>query len=109
VLRYEVYDPDPVLLNLARTSGLSFTPKKRYPIYGEKMGSGQYDGMIYTTIDDAGQQKNISDRYFIGPQAQLEGAGEFIEDSMSVIGGGGPEPKLMFETEFDDNMPVIRS
>jgi hypothetical protein len=64
--------------------------------------------MIFTTIDDTGQQKSISDRYFIGPQARLEGEGEFIEDATGVVGGDGPEPRLMFESEREDNMPAIR-
>jgi len=108
ILRWEVYDPDPVLLQLSRQAGMAFTSKKRYPIYGEKMGKTATDGMIYTTIDDTGQQRTVSDRYFIGPQAQLEGEGEFIEDATGVVEGGGPEPRLMFESQIDDSMPVIR-
>ena len=108
VLRWEVYDLDPALLGLARTAGLAFTSKKRYPIYGEKFGRTPTDGMIFTTIDDTGQQKTVSDRYFIGPQARLEGEGEFIEDATGVVDGDGPEPRLMFESEREDNMPAIR-
>ena len=108
VLRWEVYDPDPVLIPLAKQHGLVFTPKKRYPIYGEKTGKNATDGMIYITIDDSGQQRNISDRYFVGPQATLLGEGEFIEDASNVVGGGGPEPQLSFSGHTDESMPSLR-
>ena len=107
-LRWEVYDPDPHLVSLAKQHGLPFTAKKRYPIYGEKMGRTATDGMIYITVDDVGQQRNISDRYFVGPQARLLGEGEFIEDATNVIGGDGPEPRLAFDGHIDEQVPVLR-
>jgi hypothetical protein len=107
-IRFEVYDPAPELVGIAKQNGLYFTSGKRYPIYGEKTGKGRFDGMIYLTIDDNGVEKNVSDRFFVGPQARLEGDGEFIEDRQGIVGGGGPEPKLAFQNSFDDNMPSLR-
>ena len=107
ILRYEVYDPAPELIPLAQQNGLKFTPKNRYPIFGEKTGQGRYDGMIYSTRNDLGHDCNISDRYFVGPQVRLEGEGQFIEDSMRIVGGDGPEPTLSFAGDRE-NMPSLR-
>jgi len=107
-IRYEVYDPAPELLSVAKQKGLNFTVKNRYPVYSEKIGKGQYDGMMYLTVDDNGVEKNVSDRFFVGPQTRLLGEGEFLEDRMRIVGGDGPEPQLAFDGASHDGMPSLR-
>ena len=108
IIRHEVYDPDPELLKLARQRGLKFTPKKKYPIYSERMGATANEGMIYTTIKDNNEQQNISDRYFIGPQTTLYGEGQFVEDSQKILGDSGQDASLVYDGVVEDNMPNLR-
>jgi len=106
-LRFEAFDPvDSAMLKVAMSKGLKFTHKKKYPIFEEKPASvNPLDGMLYITVDDAGNRIPMSDKYFIIPPILTE---RFLEDSQQYVGGTGPEPQLSFESAVKETMPDLR-
>jgi hypothetical protein len=109
-MRYEIFDPiDPALINIAKQKGWQFTMGKRYPIFEEKPGMQITDGMLYSTVDDSGKPRMVSDKFFVPVQNKL--SGNFIEDSMenNIVGGrSGPAPRLLWDGAVESDMPVIR-
>ena len=109
--RYEVFDPVaapdyPGCVEEMKRRNWKFTTGKRYPVFQEKMGKDPMDGMFYSTIDDAGIRRDIKSFYFIPPNQGL--TGNFMEDGGSYVGAVVAEPKLMFQTTSQYDMPTLR-
>lgn len=70
-LRYEIYDPHPDIVRIAKQKGLSFTLNKKYPIFEEKPDRrGVQYGMLYITQDDNGNRQILNDKHFV-PETKL--------------------------------------
>lgn len=104
-LRNEVYDPPPWLLKEARQRGLKFTIGKQYPILKEKIADVPSAGMIYTTINDAGERQSLAGIHFNPIQVRLEG--NFQE---GPIEPSRPTSNLSWDGMVDDSsgMPSLR-
>lgn len=77
-IRYEIFDPEPILLQAARERGLQFTQGHRYPIYEERRGDSIAAGLMYVTANDAGIKQIIHSSHF---QPELKGLiGDFEPD-----------------------------
>lgn len=111
--RYEVFDPvaapegATAAQEIIKRRGWKFTVGKRYPIFQEKMGSNPIEGMLYSTVDDAGVRLDIRGFYFIPMTRGL--TGNFLEDTGGrPVGDDGREPKLMFQSGSKYDMPALR-
>ncbi len=110
-IRFEVFDPVEGAVPPPGTlgglgKGWKFTKGRQYPILQEKpAGTNPLHGLLYTTTDDAGIQRQLSDRYFIVPP-RLDG--DFVEDAAQYVGATGPEPTLSFGDVVKTNMPDLR-
>ncbi|MCK9458462.1 MAG: hypothetical protein M0R80_02315 [Proteobacteria bacterium] len=109
-IRFEIFDPveggvpPPGTLG-GLSKGFKFTKGRRYPILQEKpVGIDPRLGLLYMTTDDAGVQRELSDRFFVVPP-RLDGA--FIEDRAAYVGGDGPEPTLSFGDQVKTDMPDL--
>ena len=99
-LREEVYDPEPWLLEEAKKRGISFTPKKKYPIFQESIAPNFAAGMLYTTVDDNGNKQVISDKHFIiAPNLDAE----FLSNGQQNAG-----PQLRWEGDVTNEPVHIR-
>ena len=110
--RYEVFDPVaapdyPACMEMMKKKGWKFTTGKSYPIFQEKPASNMpLDGMLYSTVDDAGVRCNIKGFYFVPQTRGLTGS--FVEDNQRYVGDSGREPNLMFQSGVSSEMPDIR-
>jgi hypothetical protein len=110
-LRWEVFDPDPVLVaSLMKRHKL--TPKKKYPILEEKTivakvnvpgyGLTEQPGYEYIVIDDNGQRINVASIHFMPEQKGLIGMEQIPQVPYHEM------PKLSYMDHRDSGMPVLR-
>jgi hypothetical protein len=110
--RYEIFDPMvapdyPGCLELMKKKGWRFTNGKKYPIFQEKVASNNpLDGMLYSTVDDAGIRRDIKGFYFVPQSSGLTGS--FMEDGKQYVGAASSEPVLLFDDVLNDEMPSLR-
>lgn len=65
-IRYEVFQPDPIFIDIRKAKSMAFTIGEKYPIYSEKAaGSNINLGMNYTTVDNEGRKQVLNDKYFV--------------------------------------------
>jgi hypothetical protein len=110
-IRWEVYDPDPMLI--PSLSKYKLTPKRKYPLMEEKtviqrvnvpnQGMTEMPGYEYVVIDDSGQKTRVAAMHFTPEQKPLIGMENMAEDDYM------DSPRLMhMGNHFDNGMPVIR-
>lgn len=94
-IRHEIYNPVvPGLVEETRRRGIALTLGKQYPIYSEKPGPGGIQ-MVYTTVDDNGIKRTLSDKLFTPEIGRLERDVE--GDSFKTVGrlgGSAGDPRL---------------
>lgn len=105
-VKYEVFDPQDELMSIAQEQKIPLTPGKKYPVLVEKAAGNVTDGILYEVVDDKGNKRVISERYFRPQPAPL--IGDFVEDQSHVLGDTGKEPNLSFQNAGREDMPAIR-
>jgi hypothetical protein len=109
VKTWMVFDPEIPLVVEARNKGLRFTVNKKYPIYQlSEHPMGLSYGNVITTVDDTGKQVTVSDKYFVPANINLVGDREVPGGFNTARGRPNNEPKLAFQGEVDDEVPVLR-
>lgn len=108
VKTWMVFDPEIPLVVEAKNKGLKFTVNKKYPIYqiGEHPMGLRY-GNVLTTVDDLNKQVTVSDKYFVPAAVSLVGDRE-VPGGFNQAKGRSSEPKLSYDGETDDEIPVLR-
>lgn len=101
VRSWVVFDPELPLVTEARNKGLKFTVNKKYPVYNQaEHPMGLMHGMLITTVDDAGRQQTVPDKYFVPDQIRL--MGDFDNKP------AGADPRLSYSGGINDEMPTLR-
>ena len=101
-----------------KNAGLQFRANQRYPVMQEmddprdkrvdKFGQPTLDRKkVYLMLDDNKREVTVSQDYFVPADIKLERS--VADDPWDKVTGGGKEPKLMFEQEFEENMFDIRA
>lgn len=107
VSRYELFNPViPGLAHDASSRGWKFTMGKKYPIYDEKLAPTAQAGMLYTTIDDDGIKRVMSDKFFTPEVANL--SRDFESETFTPATGQGGDPRLDWGPPADVEMPEVR-
>jgi hypothetical protein len=107
VSRYELFNPViPGLAKDALSRGWKFTMGKKYPIYDEKLAPTAQAGMLYTTIDDDGIKRVMSDKFFTPEVANL--SRDFESETFTPATGQGGDPRLDWGPPADVEMPEVR-
>lgn len=99
-----VFDPEIPLVMEAKQRGLKYTVGKKYPVYQlQEHPMGITNGNVLTTVDDAGNQQVVSDKYFIPGVIKLVGDedGAFSKPSASAR-----DPKLSYQNMVEDESGV---
>lgn len=109
VLKHEVFDPDPTIAG-ALVAKYKLTPKKKYPIFEEKVviqkiisnGSPtEVPTYEYLVLDDTGNKIRVASIHFQPVQAGLLG--------VPVVQSVEQQPSLMHMSSYNDvRMPVLR-
>jgi hypothetical protein len=101
--KWVTFSPELPMLAEVKQKGLRFTVDKRYPVFKEDVAPL---GSVYLTVDDAGREQRISDKYFIPAEVNLVLDKEvgFSENVAKREGG-----KLRWDGMVEDpNMPKLR-
>jgi hypothetical protein len=97
-------DPDMVVNGKLKLSGLKFTPDREYEVYEEiKVSEFAYK---YALVDDLGMDRVVSGDFFVNSRAFYEKDSRL--DGFETNGNGIAEPKLMYGSEINDDIPDIR-
>jgi hypothetical protein len=113
-IRWEVFDPDPMMLPILSRK-YRLTPKRKYAIFEEKAvnqrvnmpggGATEVVGYEYLIMDDQGQRVKISAINFVPEQRGLIGMGNTQMNEHEYA----QAPKLMHMGHDGNNdMPVLR-
>lgn len=102
VLRYEVYEPEPLSEFKAKQKGLKFTVGKRYPIYSEEsLGTS----VLYKTADDSGREVTVGAEYFVAVGAGLT----MQDDGPKYVGAENQKEEINLWGNYEStDMPDIR-
>lgn len=102
ILRHEVFDPEPFLLQEVKKRNLSFTVGKRYPIYSESSAGRE---LVYITLDDEGNRRSLNSRHFIPIPVPLINQ---TEDDLVVSKTNVSQKGLMWDGVVNSDVPVLR-
>lgn len=102
VLRYEVYEPEPLSEFKAKQKGLKFTVGKRYPIYSEEsLGTS----VLYKTADDSGSEVTVGAEYFVAVGSGLT----MQDDGPKYVGAENQKEEINLWGNYESTeMPDIR-
>jgi hypothetical protein len=103
VLRYEVYEPEPLSEFKAKQKGLKFTVGKKYPVYSEEsLGTS----VLYKTTDDSGREVTVGAEYFVAV-----GTGLVMQDEgPKYVGAENQKEEINLWGNYEStDMPDIRS
>ena len=106
-LRHEIFDPERLLAEAAQRRGLKFRLGQEYPIYEEKMPpSGMENmGLMYITVDDAGNKQILSSMHFNPKVGTLEKG--FTEEPTKT--SNGLDSRLQWSGAYSDaGVPSLR-
>jgi hypothetical protein len=101
-IKWVVLDPDLPNLDKVKTSGLAFTPDKRYPVFSEIAHPKKIGVQIYQMMDDNKREVTLEDTYFLNADQILQQG--FVSSIDKEVGA----PKLKFEDTYKDTIPDIR-
>lgn len=102
IIKYVMFDP-PSAAERAKFP-YKFTPKKKYPVYSEKIAKNGI-GMTLDTIDDLNQSVKVSDELFISVDVNLIGD---QEANFSNENSGLSDDTLNWSGVIRDSVPKLR-
>jgi hypothetical protein len=105
VLRYEVFDPNPVSLAKTKSQGLHLKPGKKYGIIEEKqVGAKDFAFTRYVVKDDSGHEVEVDAECFVVPVQ-----GKLLHEDKMLDNGPAPGIDLWSSTNaVMDDVPDIR-
>jgi hypothetical protein len=101
-IKWVALDPDLPNLDKVKSSGLAFTPDKRYPVFSESTHPKKFGVMIYVMMDDNKREVTLEDTYFLNADQILQQG--FVSSVDQEVG----VPKLKFDDSYKDIIPDIR-
>ncbi|NBT59757.1 hypothetical protein EBT16_13335, partial [bacterium] len=102
VIRYEIFEPEPLALHKAQQKGLKFTVGNKYPIYSE---SSMGTTVVYKTTDDRGRDVDVSSEYFMAVGSGLIQQ----DDGPTYVGAENQKDEINLWGKYESSdMPDIR-
>lgn len=101
-IKWVALDPDLPNLDKVKSSGLAFTPDKRYPVFSESAHPKKFGVLIYLMMDDNKREVTLEDTYFLNADQILQQG--FVSSVDKEVG----MPKLKFDESYKDVIPDIR-
>lgn len=105
-MRYEIFDPEPLLSQAARKRGLKFKVGNEYPIYEERKPPDGMEnmGLMYVTLDDDKNKQILSSMHFVTKAVTLQNG--FQEDVTRT--SSSADSRLSWSNVYQGDVPSIR-